>query len=108
MADLCLTKLVLKAHVFREALVSGGGASLGDIAACQGVTRSYFTRLLRLTFLAPDITRAILEGRHPSTLTALKLKEASRLPLDWQEQRQVMGFIYAPFDRYPHRNRPFA
>ncbi len=57
------------------------------------MTPSYFTRLVRLTFLAPDITRAILEGRHPPTLTAAKLKEASRLPLGWQEQREILGFV---------------
>jgi hypothetical protein len=45
-----------------------------------------------LTFLAPDIIRAILEGRHPPTLTAAKLKEASRMPLGWAEQREVLGF----------------
>ena len=91
-ADPSLVKLIVKGHVFREKLIKGGGASLSDIAARQGVTRSYFTRLVRLTFLAPDITRAILEGRHPPTLTAAKLKEASRLPLGWQEQREVLGF----------------
>ncbi len=91
-ADPSLAKLIVKGHVFREQLIKGGGASLSDIAARQGVTRSYFTRLLRLSFLAPDITRTILEGRHPPTLTAAKLKEASRLPLGWQEQREVLGF----------------
>ena len=91
-ADPSLAKLIVKGHVFREKLIKGGGASLSNIAARQGVTRSYFTRLVRLTFLAPDIIRAILEGRHPPTLTAAKLKEASRLPLGWREQREVLGF----------------
>ncbi|MFQ5765957.1 MAG: hypothetical protein ACE5GT_13625, partial [Rhodospirillales bacterium] len=91
-ADPSLAKLIVKGHVFREKLIKGGGASLSDIAQRAGVTRSYFTRLVRLTFLAPDITRAILEGRQPPTLTAAKLKEASRLPLDWREQRQILGF----------------
>jgi hypothetical protein len=29
------------------------------------VSRSYFTRLVRLSYLAPDITQAILDGRQP-------------------------------------------
>ena len=91
-ADPSLAKLIVKGHVFREKLIKGGGLSLSDIAVRQGVTRSYFTRLVRLTFLAPDIIRAILDGSHPPTLTAAKLKEASRLPLDWREQREVLGF----------------
>ena len=87
-----LAKLIVKSHVFRDKLIKGEGASLSDIVVRQGVTRSYFTRLVRLIFLAPDITRAILEGRHPPTLTAAKLKEASRLPLGWRDQREVLGF----------------
>jgi site-specific DNA recombinase len=51
-----------------------------------------FHAVLRLTFLAPDITRAILEGRHPQDLTARKLLAHSRLPLTWPEQRRTLGF----------------
>jgi len=91
-ADPSLVRLVVNSHVFHEKLVRGGGRSLGEIAIKQGVTPSYFTRILRPTYLAPDITRAILDGRHPPTLTAAKLAKASRLPLDWAEQRKVLGF----------------
>ncbi|MAF49868.1 MAG: recombinase family protein, partial [Rhodospirillaceae bacterium] len=90
-ADPSLAKLIVKSHMFREKLIKGGG-TLGKIAIKQGVTPSYFTRLLRQTFLAPDITRAILEGRHPPTLTAARLTKASRLPLTWPEQRELLGF----------------
>jgi site-specific DNA recombinase len=48
--------------------------------------------LLRLTLLAPDITSAILEGRHPAGFTAQKLVTHAALPLAWSEQRQVLGF----------------
>ena len=50
------------------------------------------TRLLRLTFLAPDIVTRILTGRHPPELTARKLMTDTRLPLDWNEQRALLGF----------------
>jgi hypothetical protein len=56
------------------------------------VSRSYFTRLVRLSYLAPDITQAILDGRQPSGLTADKLLAHSRLPLAWHEQRNLLGF----------------
>ncbi len=49
-------------------------------------------KLLRLTFLAPDITRAILEGRQPGSFTAQKLVTYSALPFAWPEQRQALGF----------------
>jgi hypothetical protein len=45
-ADPSLAKLIVKGHVFRDKLIKGGGASLSDIAVRQGVTRSYFTRLV--------------------------------------------------------------
>jgi hypothetical protein len=42
--------------------------------------------------LAPDITRAILDGRHPRDLTAQKQLARSRLPLAWPDQRRLLGF----------------
>ena len=44
-----------------------------------------------LSYLAPDITRAILDGRQPRDLTA-ELLGHSRLPLAWHDQRIVLGF----------------
>jgi site-specific DNA recombinase len=70
-----------------------GGASIRSIAGGERLTGSYFTRLLRLSYLAPDITKAILAGRQPPDLTAAKLLRASRLPITWAAQRTVLGFI---------------
>jgi site-specific DNA recombinase len=50
---------------------------------------------VRLSYLAPDITRAILEGPPPRDLTAEKLLDHSRLPLAWPEQRHLLGFTSA-------------
>jgi site-specific DNA recombinase len=58
----------------------------------EGVSRSYFTRVVRLSCLAPDITQAILDGRQPRDLTAEKLLAHSRLPLGWHDQRNALGF----------------
>ena len=33
------------------------------LAKRQGVSPSYFTRLVRLSYLSPEITEAILDGR---------------------------------------------
>ncbi len=41
-----------------------------------------------LAFLALDIVEAILQGRQPVELTALRLKR-THLPLSWAEQRRV-------------------
>jgi hypothetical protein len=43
--------------------------------------------IIGLSYLAPDITQAILDGGQPRDLTADKLLAHSRLPLGWHEQR---------------------
>ena len=53
---------------------------------------SYATRLFRLTLLAPNIVSAILNGHQPPELTARKLMDVTRLPLDWNEQRRALSF----------------
>ena len=90
--DARLIRLLLRARRFNAALTRGEGAAFAALAEHEGVSRSYFTRLVRLSYLAPDITQAILEGRQPRDLTAEKLLEHSRLPLAWHEQRTVLGF----------------
>jgi site-specific DNA recombinase len=90
--DARLIKLLVRARRFNTALVDGGSVPFGALAKREGVSRSYFTRLIRLSYLAPDITQAILDGRQPRDLTADKLLAHSRLPLAWHEQRSVLGF----------------
>ncbi len=58
-----------------------------------GLSSSYFTRMLRLSFLAPDITQGILHGRQPADLNAHKLMTDTRAPIEWHEQRAGLGFI---------------
>ena len=47
-------------------------------------------RLLRLAFLAPDLQRAILEGRQPREITLARLID-SDIPLLWSEQRRLFA-----------------
>jgi len=90
--DARLIKLLIKAHRFNATLVGTGGTSFAALAKQDGVSPSYFTRLVRLSYLAPDIMQAILVGRQPSHLTADKLLAHSCLPLSWQDQRTLLGF----------------
>ena len=50
----------------------------------------YDRNILRLAFLAPDIQRAILDGRHPLHLNLERIKKTT-IPLAWTEQRQALG-----------------
>jgi len=90
--DARLVKLLIRARRFNATLVGSDGLPFAALAKRQGVSPSYFTRLVRLSYLDPDITEAILDGRQPRDLTADKLLAHSRLPLVWHEQRTVLGF----------------
>jgi site-specific DNA recombinase len=48
---------------------------------------------IKLAFLAPDIVEAIMAGQQPADLTAQKLIRNVDLPMDWVEQRRILGFI---------------
>lgn len=84
-----LITAVARAHVWAERLLSGEAPSLRAIAREHGVSEGYVGRLLRCACLAPDLMEAILQGRQPPTLTLDGL--FNNLPLNWSEQRQVLG-----------------
>src|SRR6516225_4498908 len=71
--DARLIKLLIRARRFSATLLDSDGVPFAALAKRQGVSPSYFTRLVRLSYLAPDITEAILDGRQPRDLTADKL-----------------------------------
>jgi site-specific DNA recombinase len=72
-------------------IVSGEVATVAALADRVGVSRSYFARVFRLSFMAPHITRAILEGCQPPELTANKLMLAGRLAPAWPAQSRQLG-----------------
>src|SRR5215470_12563636 len=76
--DARLIKLLIRARRFNAALVGSDGMPFAELVKREGVSPSYFTRLVRLCYLAPDITQAILDGRQPPDLTADKLLAHSR------------------------------
>ncbi len=90
--DIGLVRLLVRANAIRNQLLTDRSLTLEDIAKTEGVVPSYATRLFRLTILAPDIVSAILSGKHPPELTARRLMDDTRLPLDWNEQRRCLGF----------------
>jgi len=89
--DPSLVRLLVRAHTIRARLLEEPSLPLKEIAAEEGISSSYVTRLLRLAFLAPDIVMAILDGRHPPQLTANRLMDDTRLPLDWTAQRELLS-----------------
>src|SRR5206468_11872438 len=85
--DRSLLRLLGQARRFNDLVMSSKGATITELAAKVGVSRSYFTRVFRLSFLAPEITKTIVQGRQPPELTANKLILAGKLPSAWSDQR---------------------
>jgi hypothetical protein len=53
-----LIKLIARASLFQNKLAESSSGHLADVARGKRMTSSYFIRVLRLSYLAPDITRA--------------------------------------------------
>jgi site-specific DNA recombinase len=93
--DPTLLKMMRRAHQWREQLETGPAVSIKDLAEKNNVNGSYFTRVLRLAYLAPDIVDAIITGRQPIDLTATRLVRMHDLPNDWPSQREYLSFSNA-------------
>ena len=80
-----LVSALAKAYRWQEQLESGEYASLEDLAAANGVDRTYVGRILRLTSLAPEIVERILNGNEPAGVSLAKLR--NDLAVVWEAQR---------------------
>lgn len=86
-----LLKLLSKANIWFDRLTKKN-ISMQQIAEEESVSRSYVSRIIRLAFLSPEIVKAIMTGKSPVMLTADKLVRNIPLPIDWDEQRKLLGF----------------
>jgi hypothetical protein len=91
-ADRSLLRIIAIACRFNELVSTDAGLTVTELATQVGVSRSYFSRIFRLSFLAPEITKAIIQGRQPSELSAIKLMAAGQFACDWSAQRRQFGF----------------
>lgn len=83
--DNSLVHALARGHRWRRMLENGTHATAAAVAAAEGVSHSFVSRLLRLTLLAPDLIEAILDGRQSAALQGEALKGS--IPLLWNEQR---------------------
>jgi site-specific DNA recombinase len=88
-----LLRIIARAHHVQTCLIQNSKLTVHDIARTERVSAAYIYTLLRVPWLAPDITTAIVNGRQPQHLNAMTLmRRASRLPASWAEQRTLFGF----------------
>lgn len=83
-----LVKLLALARRWSIALATGQ-TDMATIARTEKVSDSWVTRVVRLSFLAPEIVDAILEGTQPERLTATTIV-GIELPFDWSEQVKLL------------------
>jgi site-specific DNA recombinase len=88
-----LAAMIAEAFAIQKQLLSGSDASIEAMTERLGIAKCHLTSLVRLSYLAPDIVRALLKGRQPIELTPTRLLRLSKdLPHDWIEQRHFLGF----------------
>ncbi len=85
--DVALVRALARAHEWFGRIVTGEASGLSDIARAERLGRTYVSSSIYLAFLAPDITKAILEGRQSTELTAKRLISSGlQMPLLWAHQ----------------------
>ena len=86
-------QMITEAFAIRNQLLSGSDTSIEAMTERLGIGKGHLTSLVRLSYLGPDIVRALLKGRQPIELTPTRLLRLSQdLPHDWSEQGQFLGF----------------
>ena len=71
--DPTLVKALARAFRWRRMLEEGRCASIRELAATEGIDRSYVGRLLKLTLLASATVEAVLDGQVEPDATLAKL-----------------------------------
>jgi len=90
-ADETLVSLLREAMAARDELLAESPRGICQLASATGRCSKRMTRLVRLSWLAPEIVDAILAGRQPQSMTA-RLLLSAELPMDWAGQKAALGF----------------
>ena len=88
-ANSALITALARAFRWRKQLEAGVYATIAEIAAAEKIDDSYASRILRLTFLAPDIVEGIL---NPESIGTAALRQMLRpFPVEWASQRLLLS-----------------
>ena len=94
-----------RGHRWLRQIESGKVTNISAIAKAENVDRSYISRMVNLTTLAPEIQAAILDETLPDSVSLFDL--ASDTPLSWEVQRGRVkkAPIHTPITRTQTRAR---
>jgi site-specific DNA recombinase len=85
--DRKLLRSVVRAHAWLTDLSSGRHACIEDLAKAANLHPKVIRQGLRLAFLSPELTAAVISGE--ATILLRQIPKA--LPLSWDRQRQLLG-----------------
>lgn len=82
--------LLAEARATRDMVLATPSLSLRETASKQAHCRHRIAKLIRLSWISPEIATAIVEGRQPRGLTARRLLDGE-LPIEWSAQEVWTG-----------------
>jgi len=85
--DPVLLRLIAHAFAAQDLLLSGKPSPM-----IAEYSPRHLQQLTRLSYLAPDIISAIIDGSQPVDLTGRKILRIGSVPLCWRAQRELLGF----------------
>jgi hypothetical protein len=89
--DPSMIRLLVRARAWWAELRTGA-IDITRLAEKEGVTRSYIKRVVRLAFLAPSVTEAVLSGKRALPVSATTIVTPGAFDASWRSQeRQLLG-----------------
>ena len=82
-----LVQAIVRAHIWLKSLSDRTYDSVEDLARAAGLHPKVIRNRIRMAFLAPNVTKAILEGNQAPSLRLKGFIGAT--PLSWSHQRRL-------------------
>ena len=84
-----LIQSIVRAHAWMHSLREGAHKSIETLAEANRLHPKVVRQALRLAFLSPEVTSAILKGSQPAALSLARVPKL--LPLSWTEHQSLLG-----------------
>src|SRR6185369_8189329 len=87
--DVALIRLVAKAREWWS-VIAAGEITPAVLAAREGVTVQWLLRVMRLAFLSPEVTEALVAGKLAAGVDGTALLATEAIALDWSRQETLL------------------
>jgi site-specific DNA recombinase len=84
-----LIQSIVRAHAWMHSLREGSHKSIDTLAEANRLHPKVVRQALRLAFLSPEVTSAILKGSQPAALSSARVPKL--LPLSWAGHQSLLG-----------------